>query len=370
MIDNIHDRHLNNTRFSILNNETNNKTNNGRVGRCHSLAAADRLTAVVNIPFAIAPYDVTAGILQRGRTVFDDIFCRNYFNVNNQVKPETNNQSLLADSIDSSGTALRKMLNVSAGTAPQNTLIIGVLQNHHNFTLLKILLGTSFSPGIIASLDPQYQLKQLLVIMRNFETLEKNHRLFIYDRLLSIISSWHINHPFNKKVPGFQGMALTFFCTCCLKILPGEHYPRIYDYFFNVMPKLAPRYCKDITFHMVLNLHRLNPASVLGTFFSFFERLLQSFYRCTLEAKFKNLLALAKILFFLPDNFVKRAAKKILLFSRNTMPKHFHSCIEDNIAECLNNELTHYPIVSTNFLSYYKIMYKKTARLVRFSKFC
>ncbi len=251
-------------------------------------------------------------------------------------------------------TALREKPNLSIGTTAQNEQIIRGLWNNCDFNLLQILLGTSSQTGIIASFSPHNQLKQLLTVMDNFSALEKNQRIFVYEKIQRITSAWPAQKKLDGKKAQLQGTALAYFCNFCLMSLPKQHYPQAYDFILKMMPGLGQKYCNDITFYLIKNFRKLCQKSDPSKNYNYFKELLKSSYRCTPEVRLKNLLNISKTVLFLPDNITKRAARLVLLSIRDTTPKHSQAGIEQNLTACLKYAHLHYRINPLNLTSYAK----------------
>ncbi|WP_413741240.1 hypothetical protein ACL2XO_18470 [Sodalis sp. RH15] len=250
----------------------------------------------------------------------------------------------------------RKLVNLSESADIQNEYISRGVWTEYNLSLLKALLGTAIQPGAIATLSPPEQLRKLIIIMDNFQHLERNHKLFVFQRLKSLFPPSVDNVNLTQRQFQLLGKCLAYFSRHCLRHYPIQFFPQVYDYLFQTVSRFTTVNCNVIIRQLLKHFPVLCQQAPPATLFQYFKSLLEASFLCSSDVRNYIFNGLSKNLIFLPDNLVKDGAILMELCSRKFMSKRFNQKIEKNISYCLKEELAHYKLDILNSTFYSPIL--------------
>ncbi|XBS68522.1 hypothetical protein ABK905_17720 [Acerihabitans sp. KWT182] len=251
---------------------------------------------------------------------------------------------------------LKKKRNLQTGTPLQHGLIIQGLRQGYGFPMLEALLGTDTQLGVIQYFSPEEQLRQLIEVMDRFSSMEKNQRLFIFQRMREINVVWQSKSQHLGQISFLRGSALNYFCRNCLAIYPAQQLTEVYDFMLQIMPNLAPAHCNKIVSCLIKNFYRLCQNTSSDKHYVYFKELLKAAFRCSADMRCQNLSYLSKTLSFLPANQINRAARLIGLATEECMPKASQKNIMDNVLASLRNHTLRHPINVLNFRFYSQVI--------------
>ncbi len=248
---------------------------------------------------------------------------------------------------------LRKRVNLTESTGIHNDHIMRGVWTEYNLSLLKTLLGTSIHPGTVAKLSQQGQLQKLLIIMCNFDFLERNQKLFVFQRMKTLLSSWEGKFTSTKQMCHMQGKGLASFSRNCLRYYPRQYFSHVYDYLLHTASRVDSLYRDVIVGQLIKHFPDLCQNAQSETHFSYFKSILEASFFCSKDARCYIFNGLSKNLILLPANHAKDAAVLMESCSRKFLSKRLHQDLGKNIAYCLKEEIVHYKIdiVNSNFYS-------------------